>query len=90
MFRANTGGDIMYNGWKNKATWNVALWINNDESLYNMAHDYANSCDKPTYLRFIHNWYLSDDRTPDGFKFGGQKLDYKALNEMLLEIKESH
>ena len=23
-----------YNGWKNYATWNVALWLDNDESMY--------------------------------------------------------
>lgn len=30
-----------YNGHKNWNHWNVSLWINNDEGLYNMAHDYV-------------------------------------------------
>ena len=26
-----------YNGWENYETWNVALWINNEEGLYELA-----------------------------------------------------
>ena len=29
--------DATYNGWKNHATWNVALWINNDQGIYEFA-----------------------------------------------------
>ena len=30
-----------YNGWKNYETWNVALWLGNDEPLYRTARERA-------------------------------------------------
>lgn len=32
--RTTPKADPSYNGWKNWQTWNVALWLGNDEGLY--------------------------------------------------------
>lgn len=36
--------DKTYNGHKNWNYWNVALWLGNDEGLYNMAREAYRSC----------------------------------------------
>ncbi len=77
-----------YNGWKNKATWNVALWIGNDEPLYRAAVEFVRSAKKQkgVYYRFVKHTWLAGDKTPDGFKWDGSRLDYKALDEMMFEL----
>ena len=77
-----------YNGWKNRQTWNVALWINNDEPLYKTAVNFMkeNPEVKNPYIRFIKENYMQGEFTPDRVKWDGKQLDYKALNEMMKEL----
>jgi hypothetical protein len=84
-----------YNGWKNRQTWNVALWINNDEPLYRSAVEYmkkhgtserTGNPSKAPYIGFIRRNGLENERTPDGISFSGSRLDYAALNEMMREL----
>jgi hypothetical protein len=44
--------DISYNGWENYETWNVALWINNHQSLYNTLHEAG---DYEVFLEMVGN-----------------------------------
>ena len=67
-----------YNGWKNYETWNVALWIQNNEGYYNIARE----CD--CYTQWLRN--VVDGSTPDGVNLFGKELDVKALDEMILEL----
>ena len=69
-----------YNGWKNWETWNVALWLGNDESLYKMARRFVNykdlaqalvDCDTPV--------------TSDGASYTDPDLDTYALDEWLMD-----
>ena len=77
-----------YNGWKNRSTWNVALWINNDEPLYRSACNYmrTHKDTKKPYAGFIRSMWMQDDKTPDGIKWISNLLDYEALNEMMKEM----
>ena len=76
-----------YNGWKNRQTWNVALWINNDEPLYRSAVGFmASYKGKAPYAAFVKREGLSGSTTPDNIAWNGTRLDYKALNEMMQEL----
>ena len=77
-----------YNGWKNRQTWNVALWLGNDESLYMAACRFmkVNLEIKHPYARFIKEQQLETDRTGDNIAWLGSRLDYKALDDMMREL----
>lgn len=79
-----------YNGWKNYQTWNVALWIGNDEPLYNTAVHYVTRARakgrRVSYSTFVQCAGLVGDRTPDNISYTGTRLDRAALSEMLREL----
>lgn len=62
-----------YNGWKNRSTWNVALWIGNDEGLYRDAVETVRryqKAGKPFTAGAAHTFCtrVLGDKTPDGDK----------------------
>ena len=83
-----------YNGWKNWATWNVALWLGNDEGLYRAAReevDRLRKHDHPLNARrariIVRN--LMPEGTPDmtprpNRAYSG--VDFAAIAEMLGEV----
>jgi hypothetical protein len=77
-----------YNGWKNRQTWDVSLWINNDEPLYRAARAWmeAHKGVRGPYKRFCAEYGLTGERTPDGISFTGTRLDYKALDAMMRDL----
>ena len=63
-----------YNGYKNWNHWNVSLWINNDENLYQMAlyfifehKQYGKGYAAERMLECLHNEGIT--KTPDGAKY---------------------
>jgi len=78
-FQANLT-DTEYNGWTNYETWNVALWIGNDEGLY----DIARRCDD--YQDFVDSTENFITKTRDGVSFTSDKLNWIELNELIEDL----
>jgi len=74
--------DISYNGWCNRETWNVALWINNDESLYHLA---AECGDYETLVNRLYDEYGVRE-TKDGVKFADPKVNVVQLNSDVFDF----
>lgn len=75
-----------YNGWKNRQTWNVALWIGNDEGLYHFAKDSGNYDSFVEELKECMGGEPISYQTPDGVAWNDSGLDIEALNEMIMEL----
>jgi hypothetical protein len=69
-----------YNGWANYETWNVTLWIQNDEGLYNA----AKSSNYQELISLLHE--CGSKETPDGVKWDDAKIDVIAVNEMMQDL----
>lgn len=72
--------DTSYNGWENYETWNVALWINNDEGLY----DIARRCDD--YQDFLDSIEGLIKTTGDGVSFTDPKVNVIQINSDVFDF----
>lgn len=77
---------MSYNGWKNYETWNVALWIGNEEPLYRDAvrfmRDYKG---RSPYSDFVSRF--SQKATPDGIPWLSRKVSLREMNGFMRELK---
>ena len=74
-----------YNGWANYETWNVSLWINNNEQMYAVAND-SSVKNYRDFVRLAKS--LGITQTGDGVKFNDKKVFYIEIDDMIKEMKE--
>ena len=78
-----TATETTYNGWANYETWNVSLWIQNDEGMYNLAKGYSEHGYKSLSHVLVE---LYGPQTPDGVYWQDCELDIFKLSDMLEEL----
>jgi hypothetical protein len=92
--------DNTYNGWANYETWNVNLWIQNDEGLYGFVHDglvdILDRCDNDwenvslTDLKELVRDAFGANKTPDGVSLMDSAIDWFEISDALLELAEGN
>ena len=84
-----------YNGYKNYNTWNIVLWLQNDENAYQCLMQQVKIHQKFNYfwnsvlakktaleiMRFCFN----KPETPDGVKVSSKDIDWKQVSDALNE-----
>ena len=75
--------DVSYNGWENYETWNVALWINNDEGLYHLAREAGSYED---FVDFLEACSFNSLKTPDGVSFKDPKVNVIQINSDVFDF----
>ncbi len=69
--------DVSYNGWTNYETWNVVLWIENDESTQNFIQENDVCC----YEELLEEFDACGSKeTPDGVKWTDPKVNRVEIN----------
>ena len=86
-----TMSEQTYNGWANYETWNVSLWLQNDEAMYQLALEHVNMLkrwNKPVkYDLLIPSLELRFSQiTPDGVRWMDGRINTDELDSMLSEL----
>ena len=79
----STNTDRSFQGFASYETWNIALWITNDQNLYEFAKQ--GFADYLTFAQCLleKSTFIS---TPDGVDFISNALDYKHLDEIIYDL----
>jgi hypothetical protein len=86
-----------YNGYANYATWNAALWVLNDEFLYNTAKACVTFCgeNETPWAKFVRcmmegqiGRYLGG--TGDGVAWDCPEIDTHQMEELMADLRSGY
>ena len=69
--------DVSYNGWTNYETWNVVLWIENDESIQECIQ-VNDVCCYEELLELLYEYGCK--KTPNGVNWYDPKINRAEIN----------
>ncbi len=73
--------DNTYNGWTNYQTWNVALWLGNDQGLYNLIR----GCEDYKQVVFeLLDCGITE--TGDGVSYNDFNVNEDEMNDFISEL----
>ena len=75
--------DTTYNVWENYETWNVALWIQNDEGFYSLAREAGSYED---FVDALEACSFNSLKTPDGVSFTDPKVNVLEINSDVFDF----
>mgnify|MGYP001297864411 FL=1 len=88
-----TATDTTYNGWANRETWNAALWIGNEQFLYNTAKacvTYAEDGENPwfKFVRCMTGGMIGSflGETGDGVRWDDPAICADEMVEMMTDL----
>ena len=78
-----------YNGWANYETWNVTLWMGNNQFLYNTAKacvEFVSDNETPydKFIRCMHN--IDKCETLDNVRWDDDNINREEVVEMMMEL----
>lgn len=73
-----------YNGWANYETWNVSLWLQNDEGLYRLCLEYGDFND---VIDALNECGITE--TPDGVSYTDPAINRLEINEHVFDCDEN-
>ena len=84
---------MTYNGWSNYQTWNVSLWLQNEEIYFCVAANCETFTEFREKLQDIRRFWQPPtnwiDQTADGVSFTDESLNIQELDDLVSSIQHN-